>query len=82
MRALAEPVKAVYARFFQELWSFVKTFYYPESDDDWDQAIVTANEIAARYKNPMFNKLIVAVLQESERLWKEELKKKEEAKSA
>ena len=62
-----------YYNFFTEVWKLFKEHHSPKTEKDWDKLIAAYDELArgSHFKTDMAVKIIVAVMDEIEKIYKE-----------
>ena len=66
------------AQFMSDFWKFRKRFYIPEkSDEYWESLCNAADDLAAKYGyNPYFNNLISVCVNDIDRRYRKEKRKR------
>ena len=57
-----------YWQFFTDIWRFFKNYHNPKTEDEWKIVIEKASELGKQYNGQMFKEIIIAVLNEIDRL--------------
>ena len=73
--ATKEQMKIEFA-YFGEAWNFFKKFYeVQDSNPYWDSVVQEAGQIIEKYHQPLCKAVVLAIIDELERKYKEEQQK-------